>query len=171
MKNENDILDSIQEARINFPYNKYKGALFTYEISQVLKSLNHNVSMHDCYIKGVNAEFDLLVLRDGVDRDKICFKPDEVLYVFEMKAVGLTYNKKDSLLKVQDFIDKVRSASEKIQSVYLMLSEVPSYIKMLKEHNFDGKAKIFILFEEIRKKRYEYHPTNQWSEFLAFMKR
>ena len=80
-------------------------ALCCYEIAKdYFERKGKNVSAQNVFIKNFNVEFDLLLLKKGIDNQKLVYEKNEVEKIVELKTRGIFYKKDDVPDKFEKYV-------------------------------------------------------------------
>ena len=110
MASDQEVLERVSSAKERFGpklCGKFSGAVTVEEISAGLCEAGLPVSDRDVFIRGVQIEIDLLVVRPGIETlRRLLYEPAKVLPALEIKNIG-SFG--------QATIDKIRSVSSSLK--------------------------------------------------------
>jgi len=143
----------------------YTGSLMVEVIRNHLISKGYNVSNRDVFIKGVDCQIDLLVLKPKSRIvNPVLFNPEDVLVAFEIKKSGVF--SVDSIDVIKRNFDKISKINPKIKCVYLTLYEGRKYKHRINKEKLGYDVfEIFLVVE-----KHESKPTGDWNRLQNKLK-
>ena len=169
--------------------NKLSGNIATYLVKQYIEKLIGNqaikISEPNCYILGTNAEFDLLVLKNGATplKGMNIYCPNDVKCVIEVKKTGMfgsikkNNSKNKSLKEETEYIKQAYNSAKKLNAdikfAYITLQENNSINESnenylgLTEKYFDNRVFCFKPKYEYKSNQKYYKPIyTEWEKFV-----
>lgn len=161
------LLNQIRKAKTAFgtKCSKYIGAMTVEFIRLALREYNIAVSTRDVFIKGVPAEIDLLIPREGtVPTHGILYEAEDVLIALEIKnrgafGEGTVTNIRKNFLAIQQ-------KNKNILCFYVTLQEQKGYKWAVTEMNLGFPAyTLFLRSGSGKNERYE--STGDWERLIS----
>jgi hypothetical protein len=168
---ENLIFSEVEQAKKSFGrrYKKLSGALTVEVLKSHLEKNGFFVSNRDVFIRGVDSEIDLLVIRrNATPRYNLIFESDDVVAALEVKNYG-SFGK-DSISQIRTAFDKIKSQNTNIFCCYITLLERESY-KYRITSKMLGYPAYTIFFHKGEGKKIQLINTGEWDKFLNDLKK
>ena len=159
---EEEIFQEVEKAKGSFGIvcNKFSGALTVEVIRQHLEKHGFCVSGRDVFIKGVNSEMDLLVVRKSAAPEYgTIYEPSEVVCAMEIKNHGAFGEK--TTLNLKKTFHGIESKNPDIFCCYVTLRERETYRKKVTPEKLGYPA--YTIFYYKGKNRWA---TGDWTKFL-----
>jgi hypothetical protein len=163
---EDDIFQEVEKAKRSFGIvcNKFSGALTVEVIRKRLEGHGFCVSSRDVFIKGVNSELDLLIVKkSAVPRQDIIYEPSDVVCALEIKNHGAFGEK--TTIDIKKSFGEVKSKNPDILCCYITLLERETYKNKVTPEKLGYPA--YTMFYYKGKNRWA---TGDWEKFLVGLK-
>jgi hypothetical protein len=163
---EEQILEEVEKAKEFFGIvcNKCSGALTVEVIKQHLEKHGFCVSSRDVFIKGVNSELDLIVVKkSAAPKHGIIYEPSDVVCALEIKNQGAFGEK--TTLDIKKTFGEIKSKNPDILCCYLTVLERETYKNKVTPEKLGYPA--FTMFYYKGKNRWA---TGDWTNCLKEMK-
>lgn len=160
-------MESIYIGAFPFPVKckKFRGARTVEIFREKLKAEGFQVSRRDVFIEGLSNEIDLLIPKaDAKPEYGILYKPEEVLFVFEIKTSG-AYGP-DTSKNLKKYFDGVKAKNDRIRCAYLTISERWTYKYKIDRPNFES-----FTFNWDSRKDVHDGPEQVWAMLLEWLRR
>jgi hypothetical protein len=162
------ILDDIIVAKQDFGMKcpKYAGAITVEIFRSALQKIGFIVSERDVFIRGVPFEIDLLIPSfTAKPKNRILYEPFEVMVAFEIKNTGMFGEL--GVKAIRRSFAQIKSVNEKIECIYLTLTERPSYKWAVTTEKLGLVGEAFTLFgHSSSEKKMVYTSSGDWQKFI-----
>ena len=154
---------------------KFIGALTIELIRTELLKCGFNVSNRDVFIRGISNELDLLILKPNVKPiENLLYLPNDILFCFEIKYRG-SYGEK-AVNDIKNNFDKIKNINDKIECIYLTISESRKYRYRVTPEKLGNKYECFELFTrdmelERALKNKKLKASGDWDKLLEKLKK
>jgi hypothetical protein len=164
---EEQIFEEVEKAKASFGIvcNKFSGALTVEVIRQHLEKHGFCVSSRDVFIKGVNSELDILVVKKpAAPKHGIIYEPSDVVCALEIKNHGAFGEK--TTLDLKETFREIKSKNPGILCCYVTLLERETYKNKVTSEKLGYPA--YTVFYYKGKNRWA---TGDWTKFLEELRK
>ena len=163
---EEKILETVSRATEEFGIKckKFSGAITVELIREALLEEGFSVSERDVFINGIPIEVDLLIAQKDISPvNRIQYKPEDVLVVFEIKGRG-TFGE-NSIKSIFNNFKIIKQNKESIHCIYVTLSDRKSYKWKATAKNIN--APVYTLFwNSGPENSMKFNPTGDWKRLI-----
>lgn len=113
---------------------KFIGNITERILRKHLLNKGFNVSLENVFIDRLGKEIDLLLLKKGIDNNKLIYKPEEVHVVFEIKYNSIGWQPSD-IPKLNELYDKIKILNKNIKCTFITILEASYFKKKISRDN------------------------------------